>query len=174
MTKGWMFIGLTALALTGVGARHAFAEDKEQDEQKIAFKDAPAAVRKTLKREANGEKIKTVDKEKLNGKTVYEADVEIDDHNYEIVVSSKGLLLSKKLDNEAEEKASAKSKKSEEKEEADEDSGKKGAKEAGEDEAKDHVKKASKDKEEDEDDDAKSTKKQKKENDKEDEDHKSL
>jgi hypothetical protein len=165
MNKRWLLVGAAALALSGVSATRAYAADKEENEQKISFKDAPSAVRKTLKREANGQKIKTVDKEKLNGKIVYEADVEIDDHNYEIIVDTKGLLLSKKLDNEADEKSEAKSKESNEKDEAKEESGKKNAKEADEDDAKEHVKKASKDKE-DEEDEAKASKKEKKEKEK--------
>jgi len=145
MTKRWLLIGAATMAVSGIGVSGAQAADKEQDEQKIAFKDAPAVVRKTLKREANGEKIRTLDKEKLNGKTVYEADVEIDDHNYEIVVDAKGLLLSKKLDNEADERAGANND-ADEKDEAREEKGRKhSAKEA--DEA--DVKKAGKDKEED-------------------------
>ena len=105
MSKSWL-VPILAVVLTcwRVGPASA-AEEKEQDEQKVAFKHAPSAVRKTLKREANGQKIKTVDKERLNGKLVYEADVMIDGHNYEIVVDPDGLLLSKKLDNEEDEKA---------------------------------------------------------------------
>lgn len=92
------------LAAASVPAARA-AEDQEQGEQKIAFKEAPSAVRKTLDREANGQTIKSVDKEQMKGKTVYEADVIIDKHKYEIVVDQDGLLLSKKLDNEEDEKA---------------------------------------------------------------------
>src|SRR5436305_2836084 len=69
---------------------------KEENEKKLAFADVPAAVRKTLKREANGAAIKSVDLEKVDGKTVYEADVIIDGTNYEILVNKSGLLISKK------------------------------------------------------------------------------
>ncbi|HZL36558.1 MAG TPA: PepSY domain-containing protein [Tepidisphaeraceae bacterium] len=109
---------MAALALTGIRpSTTRAADEQEENEVKITFKQAPSAVRKTLKREANGEKIKTVDKEKLKGKTVYEADVKIDGHNYEIVVDRHGLLIHKQLD-EGEEGASASSKKESGKQEA--------------------------------------------------------
>lgn len=100
MNKHVVALWVVASALLAAEATIARAGDKEENEQKIDFKEAPKAVRKTLKREAGDAKIKSVDKEKLNGKTVFEADVKIDDHNYEIVVSEEGLLLSKKLDDE--------------------------------------------------------------------------
>jgi hypothetical protein len=101
------FASISAACLCSNVARAA--EGKEEDEQKVQFLDVPKAVQKTLKREANGASIKTVDKEKLDGKTVYEADAKIDGHNYEIVVDRKGTLMFKKLDEEDEEKSSAKS-----------------------------------------------------------------
>jgi len=84
----------------------------EQNEKKIQITDLPMAVRKTLKREANGFAIKSVDVEKVDGKTVYETDVIIDGINYEILVSKSGQLISKKIDNEEDEadSTSAKSK----------------------------------------------------------------
>ena len=110
MNGKWIVIGaalIGSMALTA--STTTAAEEKEENEQKIDFQDIPKAVAKTLKREALGAGIKTVDLEKLDGKTVYEADVKIDGHNYEIVVDRKGMLLSKKLDEEEDQKASAKS-----------------------------------------------------------------
>jgi len=103
MKDKWLIPAVASLALVmlNVGIARA-ADEKEADEQKVSIKQVPSAARKTLKREAGGQKIKTVDKEKLGGKTVYEADVNIDGHNYEIVVDKEGLLLSKKLDEEGE------------------------------------------------------------------------
>lgn len=98
MKKQWFLIGALTVVIAGVTFSTARAEDKEENEVKVSFKKVPSAVRKTLKREAMGEKIKTVDQETLNGKLAYEADVKIDGHNYEIVVDKHGLLLSKKLD----------------------------------------------------------------------------
>ena len=109
MRQRCVIIGAMALALTGVGLSTARgAEAKEEHEQKISLNEAPSAVRKTLKREANGEEVKSLDKEKLNGKTVYEADVKIDGRNYEIVIDEEGILQSKKLDTEENEKSESK------------------------------------------------------------------
>ena len=79
-------------------------KEKEEHEVKVAMQDVPPAVQSTLKREANGQTISTVDKEQRRGKTVYEADAKIDGNNYEIVVDETGKLISKKLDNEENEK----------------------------------------------------------------------
>jgi hypothetical protein len=79
-------------------------ESDEGQETRVSMAKVPAAVRKTLKREANGAGIDKVDVEKRNGKTVYETDVEIDGQNYEILVAADGKLISKMIDNEAEEK----------------------------------------------------------------------
>ena len=57
--------------------------------------DLPKSVRKTLRREAAGGKIEEIEKEQENGKTVYEAEVEIDGQEYEIEIAGDGTLLSK-------------------------------------------------------------------------------
>ncbi len=104
MKKQWILIGSASLAiLGGVTVAGVVAKEKEEaNEVKMAFKDVPAAVQKTIQREAFGAAIATVDKEKDDGKTVFEADVKIDGHNYEIRVAPDGLLLKKALDEEDE------------------------------------------------------------------------
>jgi uncharacterized membrane protein YkoI len=83
-------------------------DDEKEDEQKetkdveIKFSDCPAAVQKTLKREANGANLETIDKETEDGKAVYEVAVKIDGKNYEIAVAQDGTLISKVLDEEDE------------------------------------------------------------------------
>lgn len=98
MKRNWILAGTTATTLALLWAMPARAADKEENEQKTAWKDVPSAAQKTLTREAFGARIATVDKEKFKGKTAYEADVKIDGHNYEIVVDEHGLLLAKSLD----------------------------------------------------------------------------
>jgi aerobic-type carbon monoxide dehydrogenase small subunit (CoxS/CutS family) len=97
-----MTLGLVAAAAT----TRAKAEEKEKEEGevKVKFDEVPAAVKATLTKEANGAKIETVDKETDDGKTIYEADVTINGKNYEIKVATDGTLISKKLDEEGEEK----------------------------------------------------------------------
>ena len=77
--------------------------EDEDEEVPMKFAEAPAAVQKTLQREAAGAKIETVDKLSREGRTLYEADAKIDGKNFEIIVTSEGLLLSKKLDEDEEE-----------------------------------------------------------------------
>ncbi|HEY3964897.1 MAG TPA: hypothetical protein VGM05_10140 [Planctomycetaceae bacterium] len=77
--------------------------EDEDDEVPVKFADAPAAVQKTLQREAAGANIEKVDKLFREGRTLYEADAKIDGKNYEIIVTAEGLLLSKELDDEEEE-----------------------------------------------------------------------
>jgi hypothetical protein len=147
-------VGLVALALVaGFTWSSAAADQKTKEkagEVKLSLKDVPAAVRKTLTREAMGAKIQTIDKEQRDGKTVYETDVEIDGQNYQIIVDPKGKLLGKTLDDEETEKASAK-------EEKGEKSGK--AKEADEDEKPQKSAKKSKAAEDDDEKSSKSDKK---------------
>ena len=104
MKKHWLMIGSASLlVLGGIAVAGVIAKEKEEEnEVKMAFKDVPAAVRKTIEREAFGAAIETVDKEKDDGKTTYEADAKIDGHNYEIKVGEDGILLKKKLDDEDE------------------------------------------------------------------------
>jgi len=98
---GSMIVAAVLTARAGIARADG---DDEKDEQKISFKEAPKAVRKTFKREAGDVKIKSLDKESKKGKTVFEGDVAIDGHNYEVLVSEDGLLLSKTLDDEDEKK----------------------------------------------------------------------
>ena len=77
-------------------------ETEEIQVLEIDLSDCPAAVQKTLKREANGGEIKAVDKETKDGKAIYEIDVKIDGKNYEIRIGEDGILISKALDEEEE------------------------------------------------------------------------
>ena len=78
----------------------AKADAGQEDEETVSIKQVPTRVRKTLQREAGDAKIQTVDVEETDGRTIYEADVEIDGLNYEIKVDAKGRLISKMLDME--------------------------------------------------------------------------
>jgi uncharacterized membrane protein YkoI len=77
-------------------------EEEKDKEEEIKSSACPAAVQKTMKREANGARIDLVDKELHGEKTIYEVDVKIDGKNYEIKVASDGTLISKILDEDDE------------------------------------------------------------------------
>jgi len=102
----WLLIGVCALGLTAALSLNVRADDKdkEENEVKMKFDDVPAAVKTTITKEADGTAVTTVDKETDDGKTVYEADAKIGNNNYEIKVAEDGTLISKKLDNDDDEK----------------------------------------------------------------------
>ena len=106
MRKTFLLTVLCAGALS-CAPFNAQAEDKEKEEgkeEKVKIDQVPAAARKTLEAEAKGAKIDEVDKEEDDGKVIYEVDVKLDGHNYEIKVAPDGLLICKKLDEGGEEK----------------------------------------------------------------------
>jgi len=127
MKSSYVAIAVLSLATVSMSCQSARPnrEEKEENEQKVAYAQCPEAVQKTLYREGRGQEIKTVDMEQLKGKTVYEADVKLDGHNYEILVDPKGMLLSKKLDEEDEAKASDKKPSNAQKNEHEDDDDKK-------------------------------------------------
>ncbi len=85
-------------------------EKEEGNESVVTMEQVPAAARDALKREAAGATIGKIDKEMAGGKVVYETDVMINGKNWEIKVDEAGNVVSKKLDNEEEEKSEKKSK----------------------------------------------------------------
>ena len=95
MTRFMLFALLLGLGFGSSACTTLAAEEKEENEEKIKFADAPAAVQKTMTAEAGGAKIDTVEKEMENGKTVYEAEVMINGKRYEIEVAEDGTLLEK-------------------------------------------------------------------------------
>ena len=79
-------------------------KEKEDEGTVVTMDQMPAAARDGLKREAQGATITKVDKESAGGKTIYETDVMINGKNWEIKVDEAGNLVSKKIDNEEDEK----------------------------------------------------------------------
>ena len=68
-------------------------DEDEANEVKIALTDAPAAVQATIQKEAGAGRIKEIERETENGKTVYEAEVVTNGKTEEISVSEDGTLL---------------------------------------------------------------------------------
>jgi uncharacterized membrane protein YkoI len=98
-----------AAAALLVGGCKSMSKDKnkesdEGDEVKMSINDIPAPARDSLMKEAPGATITTVDKESRKGVTVYEADAMIGGKNWEIVVDANGKVISKREDDESEEK----------------------------------------------------------------------
>jgi hypothetical protein len=101
MQKLWITVPLALVAFSAFAVTARADDDAAEagGEQTITLKQTPRAVRYTLLRESDGADINSVDVEKdRKGKITYEADVVIDDTNYEIDVDPSGLLLSKAID----------------------------------------------------------------------------
>ena len=99
-----LVLGIVCASLIGAGCAVLRAEDKEENEVKVPIDQVPANVKATLLKEAEGVAITSVDKETDKGKVTYEADAKIGGKNYEIKVAEDGSLISKKLDDEEDEK----------------------------------------------------------------------
>jgi hypothetical protein len=95
MGTAGMRLGLLMISVIALGA-------DQVSELRIGFPDCPAAVQKTLKREAFEAEIKGVYKEGEETEAVYEADVVIDGKKYEIRVAGDGTLLEKEWEEEEE------------------------------------------------------------------------
>src|SRR5690348_12928839 len=79
---------LTAFtAVAGVFISAAWAE------KKLALKDLPPAVQKTIEAELKGGEIKTISKEKENGVSQYEVETLLEGKHRDISVDVKGNLL---------------------------------------------------------------------------------
>jgi hypothetical protein len=66
----------------------------------ISLNDVPPVVRETIRREAGGYKVAEIEKATLNGRQVYEVDIERDGINRELHVASDGTIM-KDTDREA-------------------------------------------------------------------------
>jgi hypothetical protein len=107
-----LLVACVAAIATAVGiwSYRAAAADAPHEKhggngEKVAIRDVPHAVRATIRREADGAKIKSVDKASSKGRTVYKAEAEIDGDSYAIIVAESGQLISKRLAGEEAEMA---------------------------------------------------------------------
>jgi hypothetical protein len=105
-TRRWILCSaMAAITLLGVATVQVRADEKnEKDEVKVKIDEVPAAVKSTLLKETGDGKIAEIEKETKKGKTIYSADATIGANKYEIEVSEDGTLISKKLDNDDDEK----------------------------------------------------------------------
>jgi hypothetical protein len=77
--------------------------DEEVVESEVAFANAPAEVQKTLREEAEGAAIDTLNKTAHGDKSYYEAAATIGGKDYWLMVDGRGRLLEKRLGSEIEE-----------------------------------------------------------------------
>ncbi len=79
------------LAILGLSL--AMASFTAAEEKKIALKDAPAAVQKTVNEQLKGGKLRGLSVEVEKGETKYEAEMTVDGRNRDVVIDSAGTVL---------------------------------------------------------------------------------
>jgi len=78
-------------------------EDKDENEKKVSLNELPDAVKAAILKEAEGGTIKKIESDTENGKTIYEAEVVINEKTVEIKVAADGTLLSKEAEEDNDE-----------------------------------------------------------------------
>lgn len=86
-------VGGCSMLQSGTAEREAAGEDA--GEVKIPLEQAPAAVQKTIKREAEGGELEDIARKQKNGRTVYETDIVKDGQEWEVNVAEDGSLISR-------------------------------------------------------------------------------
>lgn len=104
-----LLLGCLSLVMIGalpviVSAADAPATTQEQPDVKVKLEDCPKPVQDTIKQAVGQGTIKAIEKENEDGKQVYGVDAVIDGKPYEIKVAPDGKLLSKKIDDDHDEK----------------------------------------------------------------------
>ena len=103
MRKQMLVLGAVGLALMGCHAEGGDHEEGEQAQegQKVTREQLPEAVKATLDKEAKGGKVEDIEKQTLDGKVIYEADVILGGKEWEIRIAADGTLVGKKLEGDA-------------------------------------------------------------------------
>jgi uncharacterized membrane protein YkoI len=94
---------LAVLATTAGVALTVFAGKELAKEEKVEWKDVPAAVQATITANANGGTVIEVEKEIENGAVVYEAEIKgTDGKKFDVEVAADGKLIKSEADEEEE------------------------------------------------------------------------
>ncbi|MHB1555999.1 MAG: PepSY-like domain-containing protein [Isosphaeraceae bacterium] len=80
-------------ALAAVLGLSAVAALAVADEEKVAFDRLPAAVKKAVKKEFHGAKVRGASKEVEHGKTSYEVELTVEGHSIDVVMNARGKIL---------------------------------------------------------------------------------
>jgi hypothetical protein len=93
MTKLRTTLITTSILVLGLLVTDAVRADEE--EVRLQLSECPAAVQKTLKREAGGSKIGDVVRFSQDADLVYIAELTLDENKYQVLVAKDGMLLHK-------------------------------------------------------------------------------
>lgn len=83
---------LIVAMVAAVGSALAFTATRTDDEV-VALKDVPAAVRKTIEQNLKGGKVEKIERSTEGGKVVYEVEAESTDGDFEFLVGGDGAFL---------------------------------------------------------------------------------
>jgi len=103
MKRQWVVVAVVALGLVVLAAGLGLAEKARKHEEKVTLDQVPEAVKKTILKEAAGAKIKEIEKETKDGKTIYEAEFIKDGKEVEVKVAPDGTVLKREVEEEEEE-----------------------------------------------------------------------
>jgi hypothetical protein len=73
-------------------------DDDDEDSEEVSIKQVPKRVRATILKESKGGKIEEIEREKEDGKVIFEVEVLIDGKEIELKIAPNGKLLSKEED----------------------------------------------------------------------------
>jgi uncharacterized membrane protein YkoI len=94
----WLMVGMLGLGMLAVSAGPAAAGEKAGKEEKVSLNEVPEAARNTILHEAAGHKVREIEKETGNGRTVYEAEWKVDGKEVEVKVAADGKLLEREME----------------------------------------------------------------------------
>ncbi|MFO8013739.1 MAG: hypothetical protein R6X20_10595 [Phycisphaerae bacterium] len=94
----WLMVGMLGLGMLAWSAGPAAAGEKAGKEEKVSLGEVPEAARNTILHEAAGHKVREIEKETENARTVYEAEWKVDGKEVEVTVAADGKLLERETE----------------------------------------------------------------------------
>jgi ABC-type Na+ efflux pump permease subunit len=93
MTRKQLIRVAVAALVLAIGAIGVARAEEKQKEEKVALKDVPAAVKKTIEEKAKDAKIEEIEKKTKDSKVTYEVKIEKDEKHREFYVAEDGKFL---------------------------------------------------------------------------------
>ena len=86
-------ITVAVIASALATAAPARARQEKEEEKRVAMKDLPAAVQKTVREQSQGATVRGLSRETENGKTNYEVELRVNGHNKDVLIDPSGAVL---------------------------------------------------------------------------------
>ena len=78
-------------------------EDEDEDDKQVSISNVPKRVKAAILKQAKGGEIEKIEREKEDGKLIYEAEITVGNKEIELKVARNGKLLGKKVEDEEDE-----------------------------------------------------------------------